>query len=67
MGREGSMIQFATAVTSWCGNRLGGRVVSLSRKLSYGAAAAGAAAYQAPLAGVFFALESYSANDSGPK
>jgi CIC family chloride channel protein len=57
VGREGSMIQFATAVSSWCGSRLGGREVSLPRKVSYGAAAAVAAAYQAPLAGVFFAFE----------
>ncbi len=53
IGREGSMIQFATAVTSWLGEHSPFRSLSLSRQVSYGAAAA----YQAPLAGVFFALE----------
>jgi CIC family chloride channel protein len=57
IGREGSMIQFAAAVTSWVGARSPLRCVSLSRQVAYGAAAAVAAAYQAPAAGVFFALE----------
>ena len=57
IGREGSMIQFAAAVTSWVGARSPLRCVSLSRQVAYGTAAAVAAAYQAPAAGVFFALE----------
>lgn len=57
IGREGSMIQFAAAVTSWLAARSGFRMSTLSRQVSYGVAAAVAAAYQAPLAGVFFALE----------
>ncbi len=57
VGREGSMIQFAAAVTSWFGGRFGPRDISLARQVSCGAAAAVAAAYQAPIAGVFFALE----------
>ena len=57
VGREGSMIQFATAVTSWLASRSGVKTATLSRQVAYGAAAAVAAAYQAPLAGVFFALE----------
>lgn len=57
IGREGSMIQFAAAVTSWVGVRSPFRTLSLSRQVAYGAAAAIAAAYRAPLAGVFFALE----------
>jgi CIC family chloride channel protein len=57
VGREGSMIQFAAAVTSWVAARSPFRSISLSRQVAYGAAAAIAAAYQAPLAGVFFALE----------
>jgi CIC family chloride channel protein len=57
IGREGSMIQFAAAVTSWVGARSPVRCVPLSRQVAYGAAAAVAAAYQAPAAGVFFALE----------
>jgi CIC family chloride channel protein len=57
IGREGSMIQFAASVTSWVGARSPLRCVSLSRQVAYGAAAAVAAAYQAPAAGVFFALE----------
>jgi Chloride channel protein EriC len=57
IGREGSMIQFAAAVTSWVGARSPLQTLSLSRQVAYGAAAAVAAAYQAPTAGVFFALE----------
>ena len=57
VGREGSMIQFATAVTSWLASRSGVKTATLSRQVAYGAAAAVAGAYQAPLAGVFFALE----------
>lgn len=57
IGREGSMIQFAAAVTSWVAARSPLRSISLSRQVAYGAAAAIAAAYQAPIAGVFFALE----------
>ena len=57
IGREGSMIQFAAAISSWVGARSPLRNLSLSRKVAYGAAAAVAAAYQAPIAGVFFATE----------
>lgn len=70
IGREGSMIQFATAATSWLGARLESsrtgsslgartnpRSYSLSQKVAFGAAAAVAAAYKAPIAGVFFASE----------
>ena len=57
VGREGSMIQFAASATSWAGACLPLRSVSLSRQVAYGAAAAVAAAYQAPFAAVFFALE----------
>lgn len=57
VGREGSMIQFAATVTSWVGERTPVRQLALSRQVAYGAAAAVAAAYQAPLAGVFFATE----------
>ena len=57
VGREGSMIQFAAGVTSWLGARSPIRSIPLSRQVAYGAAAAVAAAYQAPIAGVFFALE----------
>jgi CIC family chloride channel protein len=57
IGREGSMIQFAAAVTSWLGARSPIRALPLAKQVSYGAAAAVAAAYQAPLAGIFFSIE----------
>jgi CIC family chloride channel protein len=57
IGREGSMIQFAAAISSWVGERSPLRNLSLSRQVAYGAAASVAAAYQAPIAGVFFAVE----------
>ena len=57
IGREGSMIQFAAAISSWAGERSPLRNLSLSRQVAYGAAAAVAAAYQAPVAGIFFAME----------
>lgn len=57
IGREGSMIQFATAISSWVGERSPVRNLSLSRQVAYGVAAAVAAAYQAPIAGIFFASE----------
>lgn len=51
------MIQFATAVSSWVGARRQMRIFSLPQKVAFGAAAAVAAAYQAPIASVFFASE----------
>jgi chloride channel protein, CIC family len=57
IGREGSMIQFAAAISSWVGERSPLRNLPLSRQVAYGAAAAVAAAYQAPIAAVFFATE----------
>ena len=57
VGREGSMIQFAAAIISWVGSRFGLKTIALSRQVAFGAAAAVAAAYQAPLAAIFFAIE----------
>jgi CIC family chloride channel protein len=57
IGREGSMIQFSSAIISWLGRHSPFRYVSLAQQVSYGAAAAVAAAYQAPIAGLFFAVE----------
>jgi CIC family chloride channel protein len=57
IGREGSMIQFATAATSWLGQRAALSRIPLSTQVACGAAAAVATVYQAPIAGVFFAAE----------
>lgn len=57
IGREGSMIQFATALTSWLGSRRTMHGLSLPTKVACGVAAAVAAAYQAPIAAVFFVYE----------
>ncbi len=63
VGREGSMIQFAAATCSWFTR---GTILPLERitrgfplyrQVACGAAAAVAAVYQAPVAGVFFASE----------
>lgn len=57
IGREGSMIQFAAATVSFAGQRLRWIRLPLAQQVACGVAAAVAAAYQAPVAGVFFALE----------
>lgn len=57
IGREGSMIQFATAATSWLGDRAALSRIPLSTQVACGAAAAVATVYHAPIAGVFFAAE----------
>lgn len=62
VGREGSMIQFAAAITSWFQERL--RKLRLEHWLprpalavACGVAAGVTAAYMAPIAGIFFAEE----------
>jgi chloride channel protein, CIC family len=57
IGREGTMIQFAASVVSFAGQRLHRMRLPLADLVACGAAAGVAAAYQAPAAGVFFALE----------
>lgn len=57
IGREGSMIQFAAAVSSWIGRRSPISRMPLARQVACGVAAAVAAAYQAPIAGMLFAME----------
>jgi CIC family chloride channel protein len=57
IGREGSMIQFATAATSLLGRSIRIARLPLTTQVACGAAAAVATAYQAPVAGVFFATE----------
>lgn len=57
IGREGVMIQFATAVTSSLGRFRGLSPIPLTTQVACGAAGAVAAAYQAPIAAIFFAME----------
>jgi CIC family chloride channel protein len=57
IGREGSMIQFATAATSWLGERAALSRIPLPTQVACGAAAAVATVYHAPIAGIFFAAE----------
>ncbi len=57
IGREGSMIQFATSSVSLLGQHWKSRPISLKSMVALGSAAAVASVYDAPLAGVFFALE----------
>jgi chloride channel protein, CIC family len=57
IGREGSMIQFATAATSWLGEHAALSRIPLATQVACGAAAAVATVYHAPIAGVFFAAE----------
>ncbi len=57
IGREGSMIQFATATTSLLGQRIELSRLPLATQVACGAASAVATAYQAPIAGMFFASE----------
>src|SRR6202051_3470786 len=57
IGREGSMIQFAAAVSSWVGEHSPVRSIPRAQQVACGVAASVAAAYHAPLAGVFFAME----------
>jgi CIC family chloride channel protein len=57
IGREGSMIQFATAATSYVGQHIKFSRLPLATQVACGVASAVATAYQAPLAGVFFASE----------
>jgi CIC family chloride channel protein len=60
IGREGSMIQFANASIAALGLRWNGRTVNLKHLVVLGTAAAVAAVYQAPLAGIFSLWRLYS-------
>lgn len=57
IGREGSMIQFAAAATSFVSQRIRISPLPLATQVACGAAAAVATVYQAPIAGVFFTSE----------
>lgn len=62
IGREGSMIQFAAAITSWLqeklrGSRAAGMLPTPGLAVACGVAGGVTTAYAAPVAGVFFAAE----------
>ncbi len=62
VGREGSMIQFAAAIASLCGDRLRRRSkgidpLDLRLLVAFGVAGGVTVAYNAPLAAIFFAAE----------
>ena len=62
VGREGSMIQFAAAISSLCGEKLQSRFpgdgsLDLRLLVAFGVAGGVTAAYNAPLAAIFFATE----------
>ncbi len=62
IGREGSMIQFAAAVGSFCGDKLRRWLwahgpLDLRLLVAFGVAGGVTAAYNAPLAAIFFATE----------
>ena len=57
VGREGPVVHFGAAMSSWVARRLGlGRLLAVTL-LGCGVAAAVSASFNAPIAGVFFALE----------
>jgi CIC family chloride channel protein len=57
IGREGAIIQFSASITSWIGRRSLTNGLPLSRQVACSVAAAVAALYHSPFAGIFFAAE----------
>ncbi|HJM61308.1 MAG TPA: chloride channel protein, partial [Alphaproteobacteria bacterium] len=57
VGREGPVVHLAATVASWLGQRLGLDRPQLITLLGCGVASGVAASFNAPIAGVFFALE----------
>ncbi len=57
IGREGSMIQFATSAVSLLGQHWKKLPISLKEMVALGSAGGVSSVYDAPLAGVFFTLE----------
>ncbi len=56
-GREGPIVQFASALAGWTCKRMGVRPASIRTLVAAGAAAGIAASFNTPLGGAFFALE----------